>query len=152
MINLKQQQGFTLLEALIAMFITASALLGLGVLHLRSVQQTQLATQRTIANIQANDLVDRMWANVCSLSTQQNAIFTAWQTRWNPSTAGTLGTNETAMHQLLKNWNGELTQPDTTNSRRYQVVISWTNTKAAWYESTPASQSFTYNFSLPTCA
>ncbi|MHA3099317.1 type IV pilus modification protein PilV [Acinetobacter brisouii] len=147
----QKQQGFTLLEALIAMFITASALLGLGILHLKSVQQSQLATQRTIANIQANDLIDRMWANVCSLSTQQTGIITGWQSRWDPTQAGTLDSNQSAMHQLLKNWQGTVTQPDTTK-QRYQVVITWTNAKAAWYSSTPLSQRFTYNFTLPTCA
>lgn len=149
--NQKIQQGFTLLEALIAMFITASALLGLGLLHLKSVQQSQLATQRTIANIQANDLVDRMWANVCSLSTQQARIITSWQGRWDPTTAGTLASNQSAMHQLLNSWQGTVTQPDTTK-QRYQVVITWTNAKAAWYSSTAQTQSFTYNFTLPTCA
>lgn len=88
--NGKSQQGFVLIEALIAMLITAGVLLGLGILHLKSMQQSALTTQRTIATIQANDLIDRMWASVCSLDDssgqlmagQVNAIKVQWQNRW----------------------------------------------------------------------
>ena len=155
MMNNNTQQGFTLLESLIAMFITAGALLGLGALHLKSVQQSQLAMQRTIANIQANDLVDRLWANRCSLPAKKDSIETAWKTRWDSTQAGTVASNQTAMHQILKGWQGNLTDIDTAK-QRYQVVISWTNAKAASYrtstDTTVTQQSFTYNFTLPKCA
>lgn len=147
--NFNAQQGFTLLEALIAMFLTAGSILGLGILQIKSTQQSQLAMQRTIANIQANDLVDRMWANRCSLSTQYGNIKSSWQTRWNPAQAGTLDTNQMAMHQILKSWQGTVTQPDTTK-QRYEVVISWVNDKAA-AGTAVTQQSFTYNFTLPAC-
>ena len=76
MVDLSQQKGFTLLEALIAMLITGGALLGLGVVHLKSVQQSQLTAQRALVNIQANDLIDRLWADRCVINdtTKQNAI------------------------------------------------------------------------------
>ena len=147
--NFNAQQGFTLLEALIAMFLTAGSILGLGILQIKSTQQSQLAMQRTIANIQANDLVDRMWANRCSLSTQYGNIKSSWQTRWNPAQAGTLDTNQMAMHQILKSWLGTVTQPDTTK-QRYEVVISWVNDKAT-AGTAVTQQSFTYNFTLPAC-
>ncbi|WP_273776730.1 type IV pilus modification PilV family protein [Acinetobacter sp. GSS19] len=149
------QRGFTLLEALIAMFLTAGALLGLGVLHLKSVQQSQLATQRTIANIQANDLIDRMWANLCSLSTQKTTVISSWQNDWNSTTTNGLSTNQKAMHQMMNGWQGTVTEIDTTR-QRFQVVISWTNAKAAWYRDTTNTtanqQSFSYQFTLPKCA
>lgn len=157
--NLKVQQGFTLLEALIAMFLTAGALLGLGVLHLKSVQQGQLATQRTIANIQANDLIDRMWANRCSLTSQQSTVIDDWEEDWNPENANS-AENQKAMHQMLIGWQGEVTDlsvSDTsdTDKQRYEVVISWNNSKAAWYrnnaDTAAIQQSFSYYFTLPKC-
>lgn len=141
------QQGFTLLEALIAMFLTAGAILGLGILHIKSAQQSQLAMQRTIANIQANDLVDRIWANRCSLSTQYGGIKSSWQDRWDPSKAGTLEENQTAMHQVLHGWTGSITPESYSNQQQYKVVISWVNDKAA----AGTQQNFTYNFTLPAC-
>lgn len=148
--NINAQQGFTLLEALIAMFLTAGAILGLGILHIKSVQQSQLAMQRTIANIQANDLVDRMWANRCSLSTKYGNIKSSWKTRWKPTQAGTLETNQIAMHQSLKDWDGSITPDSYSDQQQYKVVISWVNDKAA-AGTAVTQQSFTYDFSLPAC-
>ena len=158
------QQGFALLEALIAMFITAGVLLGLGVLHIKSVQQSALTTQRTIASIQANDLIDRMWASVCSLdnstgqpdTTKVNAIKTQWENRWkvtgNTSDFVTgLSSNQKALHSRMTAWSGSLTVVD-ASKRRYQITIEWENSKAKWYEADPATkESFIYHFSVPKC-
>ena len=158
------QQGFALLEALIAMFITAGVLLGLGVLHIKSVQQSALTTQRTIASIQANNLIDRMWASVCSLdnstgqpdTTKVNAIKTQWENRWkvtgNTSDFVTgLSSNQKALHSRMTAWSGSLTVVD-ASKRRYQITIEWENSKAKWYEADPATkESFIYHFSVPKC-
>lgn len=156
--NHNGQQGFTLLEALIAMFLTTGALLGLGILHLKSMQQSQFATQRMIANVQANDLIDRMWANRCSLSSQQSTTINSWKGNWNPENSN-VAENQKAMHQMLRNWQGEVTELSNTgdtNKQRYEVVISWTNAKAAWYKSSTdpntTQQSVSYYFTLPKCA
>ena len=162
---MNSQQGFALLEALIAMFITAGVLLGLGVLHIKSVQQSALTTQRTIATIQANDLIDRMWASVCSLddsTTGQPAsgkvgnIKTQWENRWkvtgNTSDFVTgLSSNQKALHSRMTAWSGSLTVVD-ASKRRYQITIEWENSKAKWYEADPATkESFIYHFSIPKC-
>ena len=158
------QQGFALLEALIAMFITAGVLLGLGVLHIKSVQQSALTTQRTIASIQANDLIDRMWASVCSLdnstgqpdTTKVNAIKTQWENRWKvtgntSSFVNGLTTEQIALHSRMNGWLGNLEIDDETK-RRYKITIQWENKKAKWYEANPADkESFIYYFSVPKC-
>lgn len=157
------QQGFTLLEALIAMFITAGVLMGLGILHLKSVQQSALTTQRTIASIQANDLIDRMWASVCSLdnSTGQldqattgtmRAIETQWQNRWKVTGSSFTPTSaQKALHSRMTAWSGSLTVVD-ASKRRYQITIEWENSKAKWYEADPATKErFIYHFSVPKC-
>lgn len=161
---MNSQQGFALLEALIAMFITAGVLLGLGVLHIKSVQQSALTTQRTIASIQANDLIDRMWASVCSLddSTGQVAegnvsnIKTQWENRWKvtenqSSFVNGLTTEEIALHNRMNGWSGNLEIVNATE-RRYKITIEWENSKAKWYEADPATkESFIYHFSVPKC-
>ena len=158
------QQGFALLEALIAMFITAGVLMGLGILHLKSVQQSALTTQRTIATIQANDLIDRMWASVCSLddNTGQIAagnvsnIKTQWENRWKvtgntSSFVNGLTTEQIALHNRMNGWSGNLEIDDATK-RRYKITIQWENKKAKWYEANPADkESFIYYFSVPKC-
>ena len=158
------QQGFALLEALIAMFITAGVLMGLGILHLKSVQQSALTTQRTIATMQANDLIDRMWASVCSLddNTGQIAagnvsnIKTQWENRWKvtgntSSFVNGLTTEQIALHNRMNGWSGNLEIDDATK-RRYKITIQWENKKAKWYEANPADkESFIYYFSVPKC-
>ena len=162
--EMNSQQGVALLEALIAMFITAGVLLGLGVLHIKSVQQSALTTQRTIASIQANDLIDRMWASVCSLdnstgqpdTTNVNAIKTQWENRWKvtgntSSFVNGLTNEQIALHSRMNGWLGNLEIDDATK-RRYKITIQWENKKAKWYEANPADkESFIYYFSVPKC-
>lgn len=162
--KMNSQQGFALLEALIAMFITAGVLLGLGVLHIKSVQQSALTTQRTIASIQANDLIDRMWASVCSLdnstgqpdTTKVNAIKTQWQNRWKVEDNESdfveeLTSDQIALHNRMNGWSGNLEIVDATK-RRYKITIQWENKKAKWYEANPADkENFIYHFSVPKC-
>lgn len=160
--NLKVQQGFTLLEALIAMFLTAGAILGLGILHLKSIQQSQFSTQRMIANIQAEDLIDRMWANRCSLTSQtvKDNLVDDWNDHWDSTQAGEMEDDQKAMHQMLNGRSGALGPDDTntstdTDKDRYKILISWTNAKSAYKSSTDSNvteQSFSYYFTLPKCA
>ena len=160
---MNSQQGVALLEALIAMFITAGVLLGLGVLHIKSMQQSALTTQRTIATIQANDLIDRMWASVCSLddSTGQIAegnvsnIKTQWEKRWkveNNESAFVedLTADQIALHNRMNGWLGKLEIKDTAK-RRYKITIEWENKKAKWYENPADKESFIYHFAVPKC-
>lgn len=162
--KINSQQGFVLFEALIAMFITAGVLLGLGILHMKSMQQSALTTQRTIATIQANDLTDRMWASVCSLDDnsgqlstgQVNAIKVQWQNRWKV-TGNTsdfvqgLADNQKALHSRMNAWSGNL-EVDNAIKRRYKITIQWENKKAKWYATNPEDKEvFIYYFSIPKC-
>lgn len=164
--KINSQLGFALLEALIAMFITAGVLLGLGVLHIKSVQQSALTTQRTIATIQANDLIDRMWASICSLDDGTTGLPTEdtikpireqWEKRWkvenNEESAFVKGltAEQIALHNRMNGWSGNLEIEDATK-RRYKITIQWENKKAKWYEANPADkESFIYHFSVPKC-
>lgn len=162
--KMNSQQGFALLEALIAMFITAGVLLGLGMLHIKSVQQSALTTQRTIASIQANDLIDRMWASVCSLDDSTTGLPTddtiepirdQWQSRWEIADDNDfveiLTVDQIALHNRMNGWSGNLEIVNAAK-RRYKITIEWENKKAKWYEANPADkESFIYHFAVPKC-
>jgi type IV pilus assembly protein PilV len=60
---IQQQQGFTLLEVLIALLILSIGLLGLAALQTTSLRSNQMASMRTTATQLAYDISDRMRAN-----------------------------------------------------------------------------------------
>lgn len=58
-----QQQGFTLIEVLVAMLITSFGLLGIAGLVVTSLRYNQTASQRSMATQLAADIMDRMRSN-----------------------------------------------------------------------------------------
>jgi type IV pilus assembly protein PilV len=73
-----KQQGFTLLEVLIALLVLSIGLLGLAALQTTGLRSNQMATMRTLATQIAYDMTDRMRANPGGLTTatQQYVIAT----------------------------------------------------------------------------
>lgn len=61
--HIQGQQGFTLLEVLIALLILSIGLLGLAALQTTSLRANQMASMRTTATQLAYDISDRMRAN-----------------------------------------------------------------------------------------
>lgn len=61
--KLKRQRGMMLIEALVAVFVLALGLLGLGALQAQSVVMNQGAYYRSVATDLAADLADRIRAN-----------------------------------------------------------------------------------------
>jgi len=62
-----KQQGFTLFEMLIAMFIATVAVLGLVMLELTILRSSQSSFNYTLATIEANTLADKVWMNLCEI-------------------------------------------------------------------------------------
>lgn len=60
---IKNEQGFTLLEAMIAVLVLAIGLLGMAHLHLLSMKVNQSAQYRSQATFLATDMLDKMRAN-----------------------------------------------------------------------------------------
>jgi len=58
--------GFTLIEALVALIVLSVGLLGVAGLQLAGLKYTSSAASRTQASYLANDIMDRMRANVNS--------------------------------------------------------------------------------------
>jgi type IV pilus assembly protein PilV len=63
------QQGLTLMEILVTMFILAVGLLGVASMQVRAVQDSSNASYRSIAIFYANDIVDRIRANPAAQAT-----------------------------------------------------------------------------------
>jgi type IV pilus assembly protein PilV len=61
--SIKKNNGFSLLEVLISVFILAVGLLGLASLQMNSLKNNHSAQYRTSATVLAYDLIDRMRLN-----------------------------------------------------------------------------------------
>lgn len=80
-----RKQGFTLLEAMIALVIFSVALLGLARMYTQMMSMSHSAYFRTLATIQANDLEERIRANPngnyaagCAAAPADPADFQGW--------------------------------------------------------------------------
>lgn len=104
--------GFSMIEVLVTMVIISVGLLGAAALQVKSMQYAYSSYQHTIATVQANDAVERLWANVCALPLpgQTSAIREAWETDWKNDTR-------------LPDWSGEIEEV----SGMYTITISWTD-------------------------
>ncbi|WP_022942595.1 type IV pilus modification PilV family protein [Psychromonas hadalis] len=127
-----KQQGFTLFEVLISMFIAGVAVLGLAMLELKILRSSQSSFNYTIATIEANTLVDRVWRNLCVIHGTSNAdptiygpIYSDWKAGLITGLSGETSTGSTTdvilddrvrVHWTDKNF--------PTNSANDQVVLN----------------------------
>jgi len=68
------QDGFTLLEVLIALLVLSIGLLGLAALQTTGLRSNQMASMRTIATQAAYDITDRMRANPVGVAADEYVI------------------------------------------------------------------------------
>jgi prepilin-type N-terminal cleavage/methylation domain-containing protein len=71
-------RGFTLIEVLVTLVVISIGMLSVAQLQARALQHSHSSLQRTVAVVQANDLLERMWSGYCSPEFP-NTIFTDWQ-------------------------------------------------------------------------
>ena len=57
-------KGFSLIEALVSLLILSVGLLGVAGLQIYAIHYTQISYQHTLVNIQAVDMVERMWTHL----------------------------------------------------------------------------------------
>lgn len=77
------QQGFTLFEVLVSMFIATVALLGLLMLELTILRSSQSSFNYTLATIEAHTLADTVWMNLCNIENgaSYSDIYTDWSAK-----------------------------------------------------------------------
>lgn len=83
--------GFTLLEALIAVLVLSIGLLGVAAMQLKAMQSAQVAYQRSVATLAAQDAVERLWASVSANNGScASGSIGGWVDTWDPFFPGTL--------------------------------------------------------------
>lgn len=131
---IKKEQGFTLFEVLISMFIAGVAVLGLVMLELNILRSSQSSFNYTIATIEANTLVDKVWQNLCDIdrtdtptATIYKDVYDAWKADLTAGLSGATSTGITTDVQLedkvIVEWNDKNFDTDAAND---QVILNVT--------------------------
>ncbi len=104
-----EQNGFTLIEALVSVLVLAIGLLGLAGLQLTALQNNHSAYLRSQATFLSSTIIDRIKANATAFNTgAYNEGTAAEKTDCDTKTAGCTSL-EMAGHDLF-NWNSLLSQ------------------------------------------
>lgn len=148
MLNRSRMQGVSLIEVMVAIVVLSIGLLGIASLQLRSLRVAEGNFQKTIANIQAQDLVDSYWAGLCQLGnpTVRARITAGWQ-----------DTHE----NTLPGWTGNAVAELNTDTpvgggaplNYFNINIIWADRGAGQFETTGITttgrSSFNYRFLSP---
>lgn len=65
-------QGFSLVEVLVAFVVAAIALLGLAATQFKALQFASSSVQYTVASIEASNIVERIWPQLCTFQKNGN--------------------------------------------------------------------------------
>ena len=131
--------GFTLIEILIALLVLSIGLLGLAAVQFQSLQNSQASYERSMATMQARDLVERLWAGICDLYDEDGTLV--------PGVLGEIdeeNTTNTTVGEIVDSWVkdhfGDEENPDATfartatdwtadldtNTNVWRITIEWT--------------------------
>lgn len=94
---MRQQRGFSLIEALIALLVLSIGLIGVAAMQLKALQSANAGYQRSVASVAAVDAQERLWAALAAaFETGQtcediniSAVQAAWREHWFPSNDAT---------------------------------------------------------------
>ena len=128
--------GFTLIEILIALLVLSIGLLGLAAVQFQSLQNSQASYERSMATMQARDLVERLWAGICDLYDEDGTLV--------PGVLGEIDEENTTVGKIVDSWVNDHfgdvdnqdatfagTAPDwtadlDTNTNVWRITIEWT--------------------------
>ncbi|WP_120798842.1 prepilin-type N-terminal cleavage/methylation domain-containing protein [Thiocapsa rosea] len=102
----RHERGVTLIESLVTMVVVSIGLLSIAGLQLKSLQYSSTSYHRSEATIQSADLVERLWAGICVIPGEANAIRDDWRSVHSSSLPG---------------WAGDLD----VSGNVYSVTVSW---------------------------
>jgi type IV pilus modification protein PilV len=73
-IKFKKQQGFTMLEALLTLFVLTVGILGVAGLQMRAMSSGGVAMQRTVAMMKTQEMIDRIRVNSANIATYAGTV------------------------------------------------------------------------------
>lgn len=148
--NAPQQNGFTLIEVLVAIVVLSIGLIGLAALQAAALKNTYATFQRTLANLQIQEANERLWIIRCQLkanpATGNPSPLHQARSEWQSTHAN----NNTGL--FMENWSGNIVAGTVNgNSGIYTITVQWleknTNQPS---NSTPTLQS-TINIPFINC-
>lgn len=120
------QHGIVLLEALCGLLIFAVGILGLIGLQAASVKQAAAAEYRSVAALQANELISDMWVSDRTAASLQakfaspdGPAFKAWQEKWEAALPGSTHKPEVTFTTIAGGG------PTPTSSSQVSITIYW---------------------------
>lgn len=133
---MNRQQGFSLVESLIALVILSVGLISVAAMQLKALQSALSGYQHALANVAAVDAQERVWAafagsKACS-DIPLSDVESAWKNHWftHPETA-------------------VLTQADASRSQLSGLGCQFTITVYLLTAANDDGVELVYNFSLP---
>lgn len=141
--RLERERGVSIIEALVALLVLALGILGLAGIQTRTLVESRTSNARSVAVMMAEDLMDRMQANIDIRITNpaSNPYVVTWGA---PATATSCITSACTGPQLaaydLNQWKTTLGQllpggdarifRSTTDASQFGVLIGWSATQA----------------------
>jgi len=136
--KIKNSNGFTIIEVLVAMVILSIGVLGLGGLQLTALQNTQGGHLRSQASILAYDIIDSMRANIPAVTDGNYSIALAEATSatvdcygsgadcaTNQMAASDLNRWRTLLDNYLPAGNGQVESLDLGGTTQVTVTVEW---------------------------
>ncbi len=80
-----RQQGFSLIEALIALLVLSIGLIGVAAMQVKALQSATAGYQRSVVTLAAVDAQERLWAQLAqevSCNEMIDKIVSDWQEDW----------------------------------------------------------------------
>lgn len=132
--RMRKQQGFTLIEALVALAVLSFGLLGVAAMQLKALQSAHAGYQRSVASLAAQDAQERLWAALASSypDCPEVSAFDAgvWQDSWSA---------------LLPELTGNPVS-ETGGDCTFSIDVSWSESRFGDEDST---ETFSYTVRLP---
>ncbi|HQD55820.1 MAG TPA: type IV pilus modification protein PilV [Candidatus Competibacteraceae bacterium] len=122
------QFGFSLLEVLIALVITAIGLMGFAVMMLNTLQNNRLAMERGIATFYAYEIIDCMRANKVGLSNGNYTINFGASPSGSSVASSDLTLWKSELAKLLPSGDGQISFSGSTVT----VQIQWDGASQPW--------------------
>ncbi|MDK9687667.1 MULTISPECIES: prepilin-type N-terminal cleavage/methylation domain-containing protein [unclassified Halomonas] len=137
---MKRQQGFSLIEVLIALVVLAFGLMGVAAMQLKSLQSATEGYQRSVAVVAAVDAQERVWNLLANYPNCENidadavrALESDWIDHW----------SEDASVNPLRDANWDNSSVTLSDSCEFTIVISLKSM------SSNGEDEYRYRFTLP---